>query len=70
MLKAILLVTLSLIWLDFVSGLCRDVTIDECSYSTGPFETIKGENFFYLPTNHRVYMLLVVLLYFDTMPKC
>ena len=49
MLKAIFLVTLSLICLDYVSGQCREVTIDDCSYTKGPFESVKGENSFYLP---------------------
>ena len=42
MFKFLFLITINLIWLDLISGQCREVTIDECSYTNGPFESIKG----------------------------
>ena len=30
-------------FIDFVNGSCRDITLDECDYGeNGPFETLKG----------------------------
>ena len=40
---------ISIAFVDFANGTCRDITLDACDYGdNGPFETLKGINTLYI----------------------
>ena len=46
---------ISIAFIDFANGTCRDITLDACDYGDdGPFETLKGITWKYITPNNTV----------------
>ena len=62
-------------FIDFVNGSCRDLTLDECDYGeNGPFETKKGIIVFNdtssLVADHVAFLLIIVFGTESNLAKC